>query len=180
MVPNCATTLWEILSRVSVTKTRVWIGESDYLIFTTRNCNLILHSQDYCNYSIRNVTHCLLILLLATLLFPWNFGTQVKSIPIPVFSHILSARTTHRKQSYCCVAQTTQKTSHVITISSVRWRADCYLAIHVTIYYQIRGITETGNFTLQSPPSSLTLWNEKLWIDITHYKKQHRYSDSSR
>jgi hypothetical protein len=28
---------------------------------------------------------------------PLNFETQVKSIPIPVFSHILSARTTHRK-----------------------------------------------------------------------------------
>jgi hypothetical protein len=41
----------------------------------------------------------LLILLLATLQFPWNFGTQVKSIPIPVFSHILSARTTLRKHS---------------------------------------------------------------------------------
>jgi hypothetical protein len=48
------------------------------------------------------------------------FGTQVKSIPIPVFSHILSARTTHREQFYCCVAQTTQKTSHVIS-PPVHW-----------------------------------------------------------
>jgi hypothetical protein len=52
-----------------------------------------------------NVTHCLLILLLATRLFPWNFGIQAKSIPIPVFSSIPLARTTHRKHNliYCCV-----------------------------------------------------------------------------
>jgi hypothetical protein len=70
-----------ILSRVSVTKTRVWIGESVYWIFTSRNYNQLLHSRGYCNCSTRNVTLSLLILLLATLLFPWNFGTQVKSVP---------------------------------------------------------------------------------------------------
>jgi hypothetical protein len=73
-------------------------------------------------------TLSLLILLLVTLLFPWNFGYQVKSIPIPVFSHIPSARTTHRKQFHCYVAQITQKTSHVVTISPVDWLADCCLA----------------------------------------------------
>jgi hypothetical protein len=36
---------------------------------------------------------------------------SLKSVPSPIFSYILSARTTHRKQPlYCCVAQTTQKT----------------------------------------------------------------------
>jgi hypothetical protein len=54
----------------------------------------------------------------------------VKSIPILVFSFILSARTTHRKhsRSIICVAQTTQKTSDAITISPVHWLADCCLA----------------------------------------------------
>jgi hypothetical protein len=51
-----------------------------------------------------------------------------KWIPIPVFFHILLARAMHGKtQFYCCVAQTTQKASHVISISSVHWLADCYL-----------------------------------------------------
>jgi hypothetical protein len=39
-----------------------------------------------------------------TPLFSWNFGTQVKSIPIPTFSHILSSWTTHRKHSLSIVA----------------------------------------------------------------------------
>jgi hypothetical protein len=34
-----------------------------------------------------------------------------------------------KTQFYCCVEQTTQKTSHVITISPVRWLADCCLAM---------------------------------------------------
>jgi hypothetical protein len=33
-----------------------------------------------------------------------------------------------KTQFYCCMAQTTQKTSHVITISLVHWCADCCLA----------------------------------------------------
>jgi hypothetical protein len=70
----------------------------------------------------------LLILLLATVLFPWNLGTQGKLFPISIFSHILSARTTHRKQFCCYVAQTTQKTSRVVTISLIHWLSDCYLA----------------------------------------------------
>jgi hypothetical protein len=31
-----------ILSRITVTKTRVWIGESVYWIFTTDNCNTFM------------------------------------------------------------------------------------------------------------------------------------------
>jgi hypothetical protein len=40
---------------------------------------------------------------------------------------IAASRTTQTTQFYCCVAQATQKTSHVITISPVHWRADCCL-----------------------------------------------------
>jgi hypothetical protein len=46
-------------------------------------------------------------------------------------SHILSypLGTDHaqKTQFYCCVAQTTQETSHVITFSPVHWRSDCCL-----------------------------------------------------
>jgi hypothetical protein len=42
--------------------------------------------------------------------------------------YIGSTQTTQKTQSYCCLAQTTQKTSHVIAISPVHWRAGCCLA----------------------------------------------------
>jgi hypothetical protein len=57
---------------------------------------------------------CLVLnLFLATLLFPWIFGAQMKSIPIPVFSYILSARTTHRKHSSSIVAYCRPHIKHV-------------------------------------------------------------------
>jgi hypothetical protein len=43
------------------------------------------------------------------------------------FSYPLGTDHAQKTQFYCCVAQTTQKTSHVITISPVHWRADCCL-----------------------------------------------------
>jgi hypothetical protein len=52
---------------------------------------------------------------------PWNFGTQAKSIPIPVFSHILSARTTHRKHSHYIVAWSRPPRK---LVSSIRLRVD--------------------------------------------------------
>jgi hypothetical protein len=63
----------------------------------------------------------LLILLLATVLFPWSFETQVKTITIPVFSNILSARTTHSKHSPSIVAWRRPHRKHV---SRVRLRVD--------------------------------------------------------
>jgi hypothetical protein len=42
--------------------------------------------------------------------------------------YIAEAWTTQRTQLNCRVAQTTQKTSHVIAISPVHWRAECCLA----------------------------------------------------
>jgi hypothetical protein len=72
-------------------------------------------------YSTCNVTLNLLILLLATLLFPWNFGTQVKSIPTPVFPHTLSTQTTHRKHSHSIVAWRRPHRKHV---SCVRLQVD--------------------------------------------------------
>jgi hypothetical protein len=73
-------------------------------------------------------TLSLLILLLATRLFPWKFGTQVQSIPIRVFPYPLGTDHAQKTQFYCCVEQTTQKASNVITISPVYWRSDCCLA----------------------------------------------------
>jgi hypothetical protein len=59
-----------------------FIGSS--LVVTT----ISSYTQSYSNSSTCNVTLSLLILLLATLLFPWNFGTQVKSISSQSQSHI--------------------------------------------------------------------------------------------
>jgi hypothetical protein len=44
-----------------------------------------------------------------------------------ILSYPLSMDHTQKTQFYCCVAQTTQKTSHVIAISPVHWHADCCL-----------------------------------------------------
>jgi hypothetical protein len=45
-----------------------------------------------------------------------------------ILSYPLGTDHAQKTQFYCCVAQTTQKTSHVITISSVHWRVDRCLA----------------------------------------------------
>jgi hypothetical protein len=44
-----------------------------------------------------------------------------------ILSHPLGTDHTQKTQFYCRVAQTIQKTSHVITISPVHWLADCCL-----------------------------------------------------
>jgi hypothetical protein len=44
-----------------------------------------------------------------------------------ILSYPLGTDHAKKIQFYCCVAQTTQKTSHVITISPVHWLADCDL-----------------------------------------------------
>jgi hypothetical protein len=46
-----------------------------------------------------------------------------------ILSYPLGTDHAQKTQFYCCVAQTTQKTSHVIIISPVHWRADCCLAM---------------------------------------------------
>jgi hypothetical protein len=45
-------------------------------------------------------------------------------------SRVLLSGTDHTQKTQldCCLTQTTQKTSHVITILPVHWRADCCLA----------------------------------------------------
>jgi hypothetical protein len=44
-----------------------------------------------------------------------------------ILSYPLGTDHAQKTQFYCCVAQTTRKTSHVITISPVHWLADCCL-----------------------------------------------------
>jgi hypothetical protein len=46
-----------------------------------------------------------------------------------ILSYSLGTDHAQKTQFYCCVAQTTQKTSHVIIIPPVHWRADCCLAM---------------------------------------------------
>jgi hypothetical protein len=45
-----------------------------------------------------------------------------------ILSYSLGTDHAQKTQFYCCIAQTTQKTSHVIAISPVHRRADCSLA----------------------------------------------------
>jgi hypothetical protein len=52
----------------------------------------------------------------------------------------------HSKHFYCCVAQTTQETSDLITISPVHWRTDCCLA---TSYDGTNNKLFTHNTTLK-------------------------------
>jgi hypothetical protein len=110
-----------ILSRVSVTKTRVWIGESVYWMFTSRSYNYFLDSQDYCNFSICNVSRTLNLLIL-----PLELGN---SSEINSHSRILSYPygTAHsqKTQFHCCLEQNAQITSHVINISPAHWLAAC-------------------------------------------------------
>jgi hypothetical protein len=46
-----------------------------------------------------------------------------------ILSYPLGTDHAQKTQFYYCAAQTTQKTSHIITISPVHWRADCCLAM---------------------------------------------------
>jgi hypothetical protein len=60
-----------------------------------------------------------------------SLGTsELKRSHFPFPYSLASSRHGPRTENtdVCCVAQTTQKTSHMITISPVHWRADCYLA----------------------------------------------------
>jgi hypothetical protein len=45
-----------------------------------------------------------------------------------ILSYPLGTDNAQKTQLYCCVAQTTQESSHAITISPVHWRAECCLA----------------------------------------------------
>jgi hypothetical protein len=45
-----------------------------------------------------------------------------------ILSYPLGTDNAQKTQFYCFVAETTKKTSHVITISPVHWHADCCLA----------------------------------------------------
>jgi hypothetical protein len=56
----------------------------------------------------------------------WKSGPVNSHSRIPSYS--LGTDHAQKTQFYCCVAQATQKTSHVIAISLVHWRCDCCLA----------------------------------------------------
>jgi hypothetical protein len=73
-------------------------------------------------------------------------------------TRIAVALTTQKTQFYCCIAQTTQKTSHVITISPVRWRAGCCLATSFIIRPFV-ACAYRGVFTGPLPGNALTCQN---------------------
>jgi hypothetical protein len=71
---------------------------------------------------------------------PSNYSSGLTALPLElrkssefephsrIFSYPLGTDHAQKTHYYCCVAQTTQKATHVITISPVHWRADCWLA----------------------------------------------------
>jgi hypothetical protein len=104
------------LSRVSVIKTRIWIWESVYLIFTSRNYNYfytlkitmtIAHVTSHTKYS--------------------NYSSGHSAVS-------LELRNSSEFNSHFCIlthplgTDHTQKTSHVKIISPVHWRTDCCLS----------------------------------------------------
>jgi hypothetical protein len=109
------------LSRVSVTKTRFWTGESVYWIFTIRNYNQFLHSQDYWNYSTGSVIHY----VLSFFFWPRRCSLETLVLKWSQFSYPLGTDNAQKTQFYCCTAQTTQKESHLITIFACPLRLDC-------------------------------------------------------
>jgi hypothetical protein len=107
-----------ILSRVSVTKARIWIGESVYWIFTTISFQTLkitlatAHVTSHPKSSNSSCGHTAVPLELRN-------SSEVNS-----HSHILSypLDTDYAQKTqplYCCVAQTMQEKSHVITIVPV-------------------------------------------------------------
>jgi hypothetical protein len=73
-----------------------------------------------------------------------------------IFSHPLGTDQTQKTQFYCCVAQITQKTSHMISIFPVHWRADCYLG---TSYKYSPYCVTLSQKMLIAPLPSYTLYN---------------------
>jgi hypothetical protein len=122
---NFSSQFLKIPSRVSKTKTRDWIGESVYWIFTSRTYNQFLHSHDYCNYSTCNVSS--------------NSSSGHTAVPLELrnssevnshsrtLSYLLGTDHAQKTHIHCCMVQTTLKTSYVIANSPVHWRADCCL-----------------------------------------------------
>jgi hypothetical protein len=56
-----------------------------------------------------------------------RISSEVNSLS-RIISYPFGTDHAQKTQFYCCVTQTTQKTSHLIAISPVHWRADCCLA----------------------------------------------------
>jgi hypothetical protein len=73
-----------------------------------------------------------------------------------ILSYPLGTDHAQKTQFYCCVAQTTQKTSHVLAIFPVHWRAACYLA---TIYKHSGYCCVTLSEVFIAPLPSYTRYN---------------------
>jgi hypothetical protein len=115
-----------ILSCVGVTKMRVRIGESFYSVIATTISSYtleitvtVVHVTSHTKSSNSSSGHTAVRLELRN-------SREVNS-HFCILSHPLGTDHAHKTQFYCYVAQTTQKTSHVIAISPVHWRVDCCL-----------------------------------------------------
>jgi hypothetical protein len=109
-----------LLSRVSVTKTRVWIGESVYWIltsfYTLKIIVTIAHVTSHTKSSNSSSGHNAVPLEL------WN-SREVNSRS-RILSYPLGTDHAQKTQFYCCVAQTTQRNKsrdNYLASSLARW-----------------------------------------------------------
>jgi hypothetical protein len=101
-----------------------------------------------------------------------------------ILSYYVGMDHTQKTQFSCCISQTTQKTSHVITISLVHWCIDCRLAtsykhssycfVHVSwgVYWAItwQCIDMSQYYVWHSITNTLYPFN--YWYDSLVYKKK--------
>jgi hypothetical protein len=105
---------------------RVWICESVYGIFTSRNYNYTLKITVTIAYVTSHTKFQFFFWHTAVPLEIRN-ASEINSNS-RIFSYPLGTDHAQKTQFYCRVLQTTQKTSHLITIPPVHWLADCCLA----------------------------------------------------
>jgi hypothetical protein len=114
-----------------------FIGSSLYVTtfssYTLKITVIIAHVTSHTKSSNSSSGHTAILFELRNL-SETNFHSRI-------LSYSLGTVHAQETQFFCCVLQTTQKTSHVITISLVHWRADCCPTTsykHSSLYMRVR------------------------------------------
>jgi hypothetical protein len=90
-----------------------------------------------------------------------------------ILSYPLGTDHAQKTQFYCCVAHTTQKTSHVITISPVHWLAKCCLG---TRYKHSSYCCVTLNEVFIAPLPSYTRYSKlSLYSTVLFHEVRQRF-----
>jgi hypothetical protein len=84
-----------------------------------------------------------------------------------ILSYPLGTDHAQKTQFYCCVAQTTQRTSRVITISPVHWLADCSLA--TSYKHSSYCFVNLSEKVFMAPLPNYTLYNIIYWDGVLYY-----------